>query len=239
MIIAEYKTTSSLKDNISRIISPNEQGSITITTRSDTVKVLVGAYSKNSLGFFYDLKNIKFEKGNKVTDWTSSAKDIDLNIADAKQAGVNAQDAINSMNDDSIFDRVEKQTIRTKWEAIQGINSLGVANASGSYMKTVALAGSVVSTNALGDKYAALKGFLSDWGLYVDENSVSGFLRTTMSALFKEYYNEEIDVLDKVSKGYVDNVKTGGENYFSNSILVLGSISSDTGSTAVDANRVC
>ena len=59
-----------------------------------------------------------------------------------------------------------------------------------------------------------------------------------MSEEYNVYYKDARDVRDKVSKCDVGNVEIGGENYFSNSILELGSISSATGANAVAANRM-
>lgn len=43
------------------------------------------------------LTKLKFEKGNKATDWTPAPEDIDTSIADAKKAGTDAQSGVDAL----------------------------------------------------------------------------------------------------------------------------------------------
>ncbi|MDR2914001.1 MAG: hypothetical protein LBV74_04065 [Tannerella sp.] len=56
----------------------------------------------------YWLAHIKLERGNKATDWTSSASDTTADIADAKTAGVNAR---------TVADAITKKSVDEKWDA--------------------------------------------------------------------------------------------------------------------------
>ena len=45
------------------------------------------------------VSNIKFEKGNKATDWTPAPEDVDAGISNAQTAADNAQDEVNEISD--------------------------------------------------------------------------------------------------------------------------------------------
>lgn len=164
------------------------------------------------------IKWVKLVEGNKASlSWSPSIDDTQILISDAKKAGTDAQSAINAMNDDNVFDVAEKQNIRTQWEAIQGAaNTTSDGDASGSYKKTIALASGKVSISNLVTLYGTLRTFLNTVQLYTNTN-YTPFARQTMSGNFKNYYNEEVAVLDKVSKGYTDALAIGDINLVNNS----------------------
>lgn len=159
-----------------------------------------------------------WSNGSGIWGW-KIIEDTDIEAAlaaatAAKIAADKANLAISEMNDDNVFDIPEKQSIRTQWEVIQGAsNTTNDGDSSGSYKKTIALAGNSVSTSNLTSLYTTLRTFLNSNELYTNQ-SKTGFSRSTMAANFKNYYNEEVAILDKVSKGYVDNLAISISNVF-------------------------
>ena len=179
--------------------------------------------------------NIKLEEGNKATSWTPAPEDVDAEIADT-------MNAIETLNDDSIFQQSEKLTIRKEWEEISGtaVTPSDTADVSttygdnGSYKKTLALipSGSGISTTTIESKIEALRSYLNTYKLYrnskkflrvgeTDPAVVSGFSRSTLAQHFQAYYNEESNIIkainDYFAKKQVQDLKIGGTNILLNS----------------------
>ena len=151
----------------------------------------------------------------------------------AKSAATAAQSAIDAMNNDSIFDVTEKQSIRTEWECISGVNNTSSYDSTGSYYKAYKMAESVgIAYDGLTSKFNVLKTYLTSVSLYTNENTLN-FNRATLSANFKNYYNAETALIAAVQKKIVDDVEIGGTNLasYSNSInsglTVISSYDSD------------
>ena len=178
----------------------------------------------------FDFYNIKLEKGSIATDWTPAQEDIDAEIADT-------MNAIETLNDDSIFQQSEKLTIRKEWEEISGtaVTPSDTADVSttygdnGSYQKTIALipSGSGISTDNIASKIEALRAYLSTYKLYrnnkkflrvgeTDPAVVSGFSRSTLAQHFQAYYNEEANIVkainDHFAQKQVKDLQIGGVN---------------------------
>jgi len=66
---------------------------------------------------------------HNLSEWTTAQQQIDK----AQQAASEANDAIAAMNDDTVFDIVEKQQMRIQWETINGAASVVEMGGSGSY----------------------------------------------------------------------------------------------------------
>lgn len=66
---------------------------------------------------------------HNLSEWTTAQQQIDK----AQQAASDANDAIAAMNDDTVFDIVEKQQMRIQWETINGAASVVEMGGSGSY----------------------------------------------------------------------------------------------------------
>lgn len=136
----------------------------------------------------------------------------------AKSAATAAQSAIDAMNNDSIFDVTEKQSIRTEWECISGNanTSTTTGGANGSYKKACLMAESVgLAYGDLTTKFGALRTYLNGLALYTNSNT-SGFSRTTLATNFANYYNAETALIAEVQKKIVDDVEIGGTNLLKN-----------------------
>ena len=73
---------------------------------------------------------------HNLSEWTTAQQQIDK----AQQAASDANDAIAAMNDDTVFDLVEKQQMRIQWETINGAASVVEMGGSGSYYHALQIA---------------------------------------------------------------------------------------------------
>ena len=73
---------------------------------------------------------------HNLSEWTTAQQQIDK----AQQAASEANDAIAAMNDDTVFDIVEKQQMRIQWETINGAASVVEMGGSGSYYHALQIA---------------------------------------------------------------------------------------------------
>ena len=126
------------------------------------------------------------------------------------------------MNDDTIFDVSEKQSIRTQWENISGyartdvsLDSLSATNGSYYRVRDMAKAAGI-STAGLLAAVNSLRVKLNDYALYTASNT-PGFDRAGLAVLFTAYYAQEIDVLNAVSRKYTDgkvaDIETSMKDY--------------------------
>lgn len=188
--------------------------SLNITSAEFSINVKYGGASSDTTIY---IKEVKLEQGNKPTAWSPAPEDLEEATREAQQAADNANTAISSLNNDSIFSIVEKKTVRTEWEAISGLaNTSHTTTGSGSYKKALDAATAVkVSTTNLTTAYNNLKSNLNANKLYTAEDT-GGFSRTVMSEKFRLYYNEEIAVTKAVQDAYtnseVDGIQIGGRN---------------------------
>ena len=126
-----------------------------------------------------------------------------------QQEAETTRKAIADMNDDTIFDVSEKQSIRTQWENISGyartdavLDSLSATNGSYYRVRDMAKAAGI-STAGLLAAVNSLRVKLNDYALYTASNT-PGFDRARLAVLFTAYYAQEIDVLNAVSQKYTD-----------------------------------
>lgn len=130
-----------------------------------------------------------------------------------QQEAETTRKAIADMNDDTIFDVSEKQSIRTQWENISGYARTDVALDSlsatdGSYYRVRDMAKAAgISTAGLLAAVNSLRVKLNDYALYTASNT-PGFDRAGLAVLFTAYYAQEIDVLNAVSQKYTDGKVT-------------------------------
>lgn len=73
---------------------------------------------------------------HNLSEWTTAQQQIDK----AQQAASEANDAIAAMNDDTVFDKIEKQQMRIQWETINGAASVVEMGESGSYYHALQIA---------------------------------------------------------------------------------------------------
>nr|DAF85098.1 MAG TPA: tail protein [Siphoviridae sp. ctxdc10] len=73
---------------------------------------------------------------HNLSEWTTAQQQIDK----AQQAASDANDAIAAMNDDTVFDLVEKQQMRIQWETINGAASVVEMGGNGSYYHALQIA---------------------------------------------------------------------------------------------------
>lgn len=139
-----------------------------------------------------------------------------------QQEAETTRKAIADMNDDTIFDVSEKQSIRTQWENISGyartdavLDSLSATNGSYYRVRDMAKAAGI-STAGLSDAVKSLRVKLNDYALYTASNT-PGFDRAGLAVLFTAYYAQEIDVLNAVSQKYTDgkvaDIETSMKDY--------------------------
>ena len=126
-----------------------------------------------------------------------------------QQEAETTRQAIADMNDDTIFDVSEKQSIRTQRENISGYARTnegldGLPATDGSYYRVRDMAKAAgISTAGLSDAVKSLRVKLNDYALYTASNT-PGFDRAGLAVLFTAYYAQEIDVLNAVSQKYTD-----------------------------------
>lgn len=139
-----------------------------------------------------------------------------------QQEAETTRKAIADMNDDTIFDVSEKQSIRTQWENISGyartdvvLDSLSATNGSYYRVRDMAIAAGI-STAGLLAAVNSLRVKLNDYALYTASNT-PGFDRAGLAVLFTAYYAQEIDVLNAVSQKYTDgkvaDIETSMKDY--------------------------
>ena len=139
-----------------------------------------------------------------------------------QQEAETTRQAIADMNDDTIFDVSEKQSIRTQWENISGYartdvvqDSLSATNGSYYRVRDMAKAAGI-STAGLLAAVNSLRVKLNDYALYTASNT-PGFDRAGLAVLFTAYYAQEIDVLNAVSQKYTDgkvaDIETSMKDY--------------------------
>ena len=139
-----------------------------------------------------------------------------------QQEAETTRKAIADMNDDTIFDVSEKQSIRTQWENISGyartdvvLDSLSATNGSYYRVRDMAKAAGI-STAGLLAAVNSLRVKLDDYALYTASNT-PGFDRAGLAVLFTAYYAQEIDVLNAVSQKYTDgkvaDIETSMQDY--------------------------
>lgn len=139
-----------------------------------------------------------------------------------QQEAETTRKAIADMNDDTIFDVSEKQSIRTQWENISGyartdvvLDSLSATNGSYYRVRDMAIAAGI-STAGLLAAVNSLRVKLNDYALYTASNT-PGFDRAGLAVLFTAYYAQEIDVLNAVSQKYTDgkvaDIETSMQDY--------------------------
>lgn len=139
-----------------------------------------------------------------------------------QQEAETTRQAIADMNDDTIFDVSEKQSIRTQWENISGYARTnegldGLPATDGSYYRVRDMAKAAgISTAGLSDAVNSLRVKLNDYALYTASNT-PGFDRAGLAVLFTAYYAQEIDVLNAVSQKYTDgkvaDIETSMQDY--------------------------
>ena len=197
-----------------------------------------GSDFRNVFNVYYtertNLLNAISSKAKQLADNAQTKANAANTLAtQAKSAATKAQSAIDAMNNDSIFDVTEKQSIRTEWECISGVNNTSSYDSTGSYYKAYKMAERVgIAYDGLTSKFNVLKTYLTSVSLYTNENTLN-FNRATLSANFKNYYNAETALIAEVQKKIVDDVEIGGTNLasYSNSInsglTVISSYDSD------------
>ena len=139
-----------------------------------------------------------------------------------QQEAETTRQAIADMNDDTIFDVSEKQSIRTQWENISGYARTnegldGLPATDGSYYRVRDMAKAAgISTAGLLAAVNSLRVKLNDYALYTASNT-PGFDRAGLAVLFTAYYAQEIDVLNAVSQKYTDgkvaDIETSMQDY--------------------------
>lgn len=196
---------------------------------SDFRNVFNGYYTERT-----NLLNAISSKAKQLADNAQTKADAANTLAtQAKSAATAAQSAIDAMNNDSIFDVTEKQSIRTEWECISGNQSTSssIVGSTGSYYKASKMAESVgITYENLTSKLTALRTYLNGLALYKNSNT-SNFSRGMLATNFANYYNEETALIAAVQKKIVDDVEIGGTNLLLNTKEFVNSNSYPSGTS--------
>ena len=189
----------------------------------------VGVWTKD--GNFEGIVTISGGSGlENLDEWAS----VSQSITNAQAAANKALAAIADINSDSVLDPSEKNTIRTEWITINGVEALDRVGARGSYSITKALyekyqdisgqirldynghvytrAGIVYTYSAFGvaaldAAYQALREYLVQVQLNNRSESYDGFDRARYSDLLTTYYDAEIEVNDKINQAIQKQIK--------------------------------
>lgn len=149
---------------------------------------------------------------------------LNARINTAITAAAAAQEIMEALNDDSIFDNVEKRSVRRQWEAINGAASTTSAGTTGSYHQTITdfdsyafptqqalftfngvtytyaqkgLLHTAIGIDDLIEKYTNLRNYLDLVGLY-DEEEYTDFSPSTLGTKLTAYYDAEQHVRNQV-----------------------------------------
>ncbi len=189
----------------------------------------VGIWTKD--GSFEGVVTIKGGSGLETLDeWNA----VSQSITNAQAAANKALAAIADINSDTVLDPSEKNTIRTEWITINGIEALDRVGARGSYSITKALFAkyqdiggqlrldynghvytqggivytySAVGVAALDAAYEALREYLNQVQLNNRADSYDGFDRARYSELLTTYYDAELNVNDKINQALQKQIK--------------------------------
>lgn len=118
-----------------------------------------------------------------------------------------ANAGLDAINDDAVFDRAEKQSIRTRWEAISGVADTTGYRASGSFAKISAqLVAFELLTTTFNNAFVTLRSYLNGLQLYADTNTAP-FSRIEMAGKFTDYYAAEQEALKTVRECATEGAK--------------------------------
>lgn len=120
--------------------SPSYTGRMTITA-TQTPKRVSGTFRStnnatydiphiNSLAIGTRMANFKLEKGNKYSDWTPSIEEVNADIDSAKKSADNANALLGDISSDLKVTPLEKNTLKTTWEAMKAEYTQLLANAN-------------------------------------------------------------------------------------------------------------
>lgn len=149
---------------------------------------------------------------------------LNARINTAIKAAAAAQEIMESLNDDSIFDNIEKRSVRRQWEAINGAASTTSTGTTGSYYQTITdfdyyafptqqalftfngvtytyaqigLLHTAIGIDDLTEKYTSLRSYLDLVGLY-DTDEYTDFSPSTLGTKLTAYYDAEQHVRNLV-----------------------------------------
>lgn len=230
-ITIEHSDGSRANIFIPNLISPNEEQNkwhkVVLTFKANEGKSLAslvnfymyaddndGSSSEYSARIDFYMTVPMLEEGNKPSAWQPSLKDTQDKIDAAQAAAQAAQSDIDAMNQDGVFSRIEKTSIKDNWFGVQGVaNTTTIVTSSttgntGSYITALKQdkgnqeAGVVnQAKQSLTTAYNALRVYLNTWKLYTDENTGGSFDRDVLDQYFTNYFNAEKNVYKVISKG--------------------------------------
>ena len=161
-----------------------------------------GEYKKGDLWITLNDFKIRIAINDRGTAWAA---------ADWKEAGYSddtkaneALSALQALADDSIITPTEKIMLKDEMENLKVDYSTVKAQAQ--------LAG--ISTTAFDAAYSTLLVYTSS--ILADMTVNTTVDKATYNTNFAAYYTERTKLLDAISKGYVDSVVAGGNNYIAN-----------------------
>lgn len=109
------------------------------------------------------LTKLKFEKGNKATDWTPAPEDIDTSIADAKKAGTEAQSGVDALTtrvtaaETSITQNADAIALRATKDELSALDTRVTSAESSITIMANSIASNVSETTNLGTRTTTLE----------------------------------------------------------------------------------
>ncbi|SBV91895.1 hypothetical protein [uncultured Dysgonomonas sp.] len=198
-------------------------------------------YIRSYTDSYFYIANVKYEEGNKATDWSPAPEDVQANIdaaqtaaTNASTAASNAQTSANTANslladiaNDNLLIPSEKQDVLKEWQIIQGEYPTVVAQAT-TYS---------VSSSDYTAKYNALSSYITPLLSSMTTNST--IVATTFRSTFKDYYDSKIVLLKLVTdkaKTIADQAQTDANN--ANNNAQLAQQAADAAKTVADQAKL-
>ncbi|WP_461199373.1 carbohydrate binding domain-containing protein [Enterococcus sp. N249-2] len=195
--IAELKIAS---DSIETLVSNTKDNTTEIsklTQKSDEFSVLIGEMDED-LGIheneIAELKISNNEINIGISSVQESLQDVENNVNRTQELVDKANNTILEMSKDTILSSIEKTTTSKEWSTIKSDYLL--VKAQGEKYD--------VDINSLNAKYSALSSYITP--ILANMNSNSTIVPSTFQLNFKNYYDEKLNVLNKVNDKINKNI---------------------------------
>lgn len=195
--IAELKIAS---DSIETLVSNTKDNTTEIsklTQKSDEFSVLIGEMDED-LGIheneIAELKISKDEINIGISSVQESLQVVENNVNRTQELVDKANNTILEMSKDTILSSIEKTTTSKEWSTIKSDYLL--VKAQGEKYD--------VDINSLNAKYSALSSYITP--ILANMNSNSTIVPSTFQLNFKNYYDEKLNVLNKVNDKINKNI---------------------------------
>lgn len=263
VLTAKYKVTSSgtpsgtirlqaggdlwggIQSNIATLSASNKSG---VLKASGTLNLNGKTFSQvqvrcDNLNETIKIYDVKYELGNKPTDWTPAPEDVDSNINDVKDSLNSFQDTVNNSFKNGIIEQAEAKAIAQHLKTLDAEKAdidkeysaiYSNANLTGSAKTNLASA-----KTSFDSAHASLKSTINT---VISDGRVTSSESASVTSTFNTYstqlgvYKQRVqEALDNISSGKVDKVEIGGRNLARKGSVVKYN-SNDSATTVNDAN---